>query len=283
MNAMRMLFPGARAKALTLSYDDGVEQDARLIAMLERHGVKGTFNLNSGCFAPEGTVYPAGQVHRRLTENAVSKLYASPMVEVAAHGYTHPFPDAIPSSSMLADTLRDRAALEKLFGRIINGYAYPYGAYNAQTVELLRACGIRYARTVHSTHDFSIPDEFLMWNPTCHHRDAELTSLWDKFAACDARRGARLFYLWGHAYEFEGSDNWNVIESFLQNAAGHEDIWYATNGEICDYTHAFRALVTAVDGAFVHNPTATDVWFAMDGKTCCVKAGETLAMSLQDR
>ena len=69
-----MRFPGGKAKAFTMSYDDGVEQDIRLIDIMEKHGLKGTFNLNSGLFAPEGTVYPAGQIHRRMTAKQMSKI-----------------------------------------------------------------------------------------------------------------------------------------------------------------------------------------------------------------
>jgi len=32
-------FPGGRAKALTLSYDDGVETDIRLIEIMKKHGL----------------------------------------------------------------------------------------------------------------------------------------------------------------------------------------------------------------------------------------------------
>ena len=43
MQQFQMLFPGGKAKALTLSYDDGVEQDLHLIELMKQHGVKGTF------------------------------------------------------------------------------------------------------------------------------------------------------------------------------------------------------------------------------------------------
>ena len=50
-----MRFPDGKAKALTLSYDDGVEQDEHLLEIVLKHGLKGTFNINSGCF-PEADV-----------------------------------------------------------------------------------------------------------------------------------------------------------------------------------------------------------------------------------
>jgi len=90
MREMSLLFPGGLSKALTLSYDDGVEQDARLIGIMNKYGLKGTFNLSGGLFAPEGTVYPEGQIHRRMTKSAAYDLYANSGHEVALHAYTHP-------------------------------------------------------------------------------------------------------------------------------------------------------------------------------------------------
>ena len=58
MGSIFIQFPKGKRKALTLSYDDGVEQDIRLIEIIKQQGLKGTFNLNSGLYAEEGTVYP---------------------------------------------------------------------------------------------------------------------------------------------------------------------------------------------------------------------------------
>ena len=90
MREMSLLFPGGLPKALTLSYDDGVEQDIRLIEIMNRYGLKGTFNLSGGLFAPEGTKYPEGQIHRRMSKSAAYDLYANCGQEVALHAYTHP-------------------------------------------------------------------------------------------------------------------------------------------------------------------------------------------------
>ena len=46
-------FPGGRDRALTFSYDDGVEQDERIIALLKSHRMKGTFNISGDLFWPE--------------------------------------------------------------------------------------------------------------------------------------------------------------------------------------------------------------------------------------
>ena len=45
--------------------------------------------------------------------------------------------------------------------------------------------------------------------------------------------------MWGHSYEFENNNNWVILKNFCKTAGGREDIWYATNIEICDYISAF--------------------------------------------
>ena len=70
----------------------------------------------------------------------------------------------------------------------------------------------------------------------------------------------RLFYVWGHAYELDGEDNWYVVEELSRFMAGHQDqVWFATNGEIMDYVNAYRRLEYSADGKLIYNPSALDV------------------------
>lgn len=45
MNKRFMRFPEGKKKAVTLSYDDCMEEDADLIELLEKYQMKATFNL----------------------------------------------------------------------------------------------------------------------------------------------------------------------------------------------------------------------------------------------
>jgi len=269
-------FPGGLRKALTLSYDDGVEQDIRLMELLDKHGIRCTFNLNSGCWAKEGTVYPKGQVHRRLSASQAAKIYANPNHEVAAHCLTHASLTEISPAEIAHEVLADRENLEAMFGVVIRGLAYPFGTYSDTVVDALKATGVAYARTVVSTNQFSIPNDWLRLHPTCHHAAPNLPQLCDRFLQDSVPFGSQLFYLWGHSYEFESADNWHVIEHFCERMGGHEDIWYATNIEIVDYVNACRSIRTSANGKRLHNPTCIDVWADIDGKRVCIKAGETV-------
>ena len=272
-----MRFPNGLRKALTLSYDDGVEQDRQLIGILDAAGLKCTFNLNSGCFPPEGHVWPEGQIHRRMPASAVQALYKGEH-EVAVHTLTHPDLTQLPLNEMVRELTEDRLNLEKMFGTLVRGAAYPYGTYSDQTVEALRASGLVYCRTVWSSHDFSIPQDWLRLRPTCHHADPELDALCDRFLKENPYANSRLFYLWGHAYEFEAADNWDVIRRFADKMGGRDDIWYATNIAVYDYVDAWRRLRVSADGKTWHNPTATALWAEQNGSVTEIGPGRTVSL-----
>ena len=80
-------YPGGKRKAFNITYDDGVLQDVRFVELMNKYGLKGTFNLSGGLFAPEGTVYPQGQIHRRLTKSAALELYEKEPEKFAALRY----------------------------------------------------------------------------------------------------------------------------------------------------------------------------------------------------
>ena len=176
------------------------------------------------------------------------------------------------------EVLKDRYNLEQLTGELIRGFAYPYGAYNSQIEEILDACGIEYARTVESTGDFYLPEDFLAWHPTCHHEDERLMALAEKFCR-EEKDGPFVFYLWGHSYEFEQKNNWELMENFLKYMAQYkEDIWCATNIEILDYVKAYRELKRSTDGKILMNPNATPLYVAMNGRKYCIHGNEKLEL-----
>ena len=268
-----MRFPDGKAKALTLSYDDGVIFDERLIATMDKHGIKGTFNINSGCYATSDS-------SRRLTRERAIALYKDSPHEVAVHTYTHPWLAPLPQAQMTYEVIEDRRRLEEDFERPIRGMAYPMGSYSDEVVEVLKNCGIVYSRTTVSTEKFNMPSDWLRLPATCHHKNPRLMELADKFLAMEVKDAPQMFYLWGHSYEFNDNDNWYIIEDFCEKTGGKDDIWYATNMEIYEYTEAYKRLIWSIDYSYVTNPTSFDVWVSIrkDGAPATVKipAGEKL-------
>ena len=278
MRERYLRFPGGRKKALTISYDDGVEQDVQLLELMSRYGIKGTFNLNSGEFAPEGTQYPKGQIHRRMSKARCREVFSCDLAEVAVHGYTHPFLTALPKPAMLEEILEDRKCLEAVFHRPVRGMAYPYGAVSDEVTEVLAMAGIAYSRTVESHHRFDLPNNWLRWGATCHHNDPELMALGTRFMDADPNRDPMCFYLWGHSYEFEQRDNWAVADDFFRLTSGDPGVWYATNMEIYEYVTAYERLIYSTDLRWIENPSAISVWIQMDGALAEIPAGSRVSL-----
>ena len=274
----RMRFPGFRAKALTLSYDDGVQTDARLIEIMQKNGLKGTFNINSGLFAKEGTVYPAGQAHRRMSKTEAYALYKDSGMEIATHAYNHPHLESLTTTEITGEIMMDRIDIENETGIITRGHAYPYGTFNDKVVESLKACGMLYARSVSSTFSFKIPEDFLRLQPTCHHKAGNLMELAKNFVELEVIAEPQLFYLWGHSYEFDGDDNWQVIEDFAEYIGNRDDIWYATNTEIFEYIENYKKIITSGDGNLVYNPTSTTLYFNVSGKKYKLEPNQTVSL-----
>lgn len=270
MPRVYMRFPEGKKKALTLSYDDGVKQDARLIEIMRRNGLKGTFNVNSGLY---------GTTANRLTEIQVKELYAESGMEVAIHGLTHTFLSQVTESCCSYQVLKDRENLERLFHKVIRGMAYPNNAYNDKVVACLKSMGIAYARTTISTESFKIPTDWLRLEATCHHKNPRLMELAKKFVEDEVIKESWLFYLWGHSYEFDNNNNWNIIEEFAEYTGNRSDIWYATNIEIYEYVEAYQSLISSVDGSLITNPSAHMVYIEIAGEVYQIMPGETLSVN----
>ena len=269
-----MCWPGFRNKALTLSYDDSVSADRRLIEIMNKNGIKGTFNLNSGLF---------GDIPIRMGYDDVYDTYKECGQEIAVHGAKHYILPYYPDSMKMADILDDKRALEKMFGVIITGMAYSCGNYDQAGREIAESCGIKYARITGSSERFDIPVDFMKIHPTSHHGNPHLMELAKKFveSKCDKwiYKTPELFYLWGHSYEFDREDNWHVIEDFCSYMGGRDDIWYATNGEIYDYVTAFKSLRFSAEGTRVYNPSALDVYIEWGrGKQYLIPSGKTVEL-----
>ena len=257
-------FPGGKYKVLTMSYDDGTKSDRRLVEIFNKYAIKGTFHLNAGVIDGYDS---------KIQFNEIKELYSGH--EVSAHTYTHPTIARCPMPLVIEQILKDRSGLERACGYAVRGLSYPNRSVTSDIVDVLSHCGIEYARTGNSTGGFSMPDNFLLWNPTCHHKE-NIAKLGKEFLSLKKPWYLFMMYVWGHSYEFDNDNNWELIEEFCKMMGGHDDIWYATNIEIVDYMKVAKNLKFTVDMDKVYNPSAIEVWISVDGIVYKINPGETV-------
>ena len=225
-----------KKKAVTFSFDDGVLQDVRLVGILNKYGLKGTFNLNSGAFGMPSTWEVDGRsICRNLLQADVLKtLYEGH--EVAVHTLHHLRLPEQSDEEVIRQVDEDRKNLEQLFGYPVIGMAYPCGGVNndERVAALIREhTPIRYSRTITSTHSFGLQkDKLLRFDPTLHFLDEKTEEIVEKFLALDAEE-PQLLYIWGHSYELDFDESrWTRFEKLCQTLSGKADIFYGTNREV---------------------------------------------------
>ena len=184
----------------------------------------------------------------------------------------------MPGQSVVNEIMEDRKILEKIFGYPVIGLSYPSGSYDEEAVRAFKSCGIVYSRTTKNTLKFLLPENFMEWHPTCHHRDA--LSLCQNFLnSLDSEWTHPLFYIWGHSHEFKTEEDWEYIEKVISLLSGNEKIWYATNIEIYNYIKAQERLQISADETIFYNPSDIAVWVEKDKKQIIkIPAGETVVM-----
>ena len=225
-----------KKKAVTFSFDDGVHQDVRLIEILNKYGLKGTFNLNSAYLGCKGKLERNGRVvgHYKVGPTEVKSVYAGH--EVAVHTLAHPNLTELEEETIVYQVERDRLTLSELAGYEVVGMAYPCGGVNNddRVADIIkRRTGVKYSRTVISTGNFDLQENLYRFNPSVYYTDEKaLFELGEKFINLKTDR-PQIFYIWGHSYEMDAEYiSWEKFEEFCKFISGKSDIFYGTNREV---------------------------------------------------
>lgn len=223
-------------KILTFSYDDGVTQDIRLAELFNKYGMKATFNLNSELLGKQNELIREGKrvSHNKVKPEDVRTVYEGH--EVASHTLTHPLLPSIAEDEIIIEQVeQDRLNLSELCGYEVVGFAYPGGGviYDSRVAKIIREnTGIQYCRTTVSNHSFEPQSDLYEFKPSVYHHGEwdKLFELGEEFLSLKTD-SKKVFYVWGHAYEFDIHDTWDRFEEFLKLMSGKSDILYATNKE----------------------------------------------------
>ena len=228
------MFQGKK-KAITFSYDDGVTQDIRLVEIFNKYDLKATFNLNSMLLGKDGRISsPYGEAsHNKVKREDVPKIYAGH--EVAVHTCTHPLLPSLDEAEIIAQVEDDRRTLEDLVGYPVVGMAYPGGGVNNddRVAEVIRShTAVQYARTTTETRCFDAQSNLYRFHPTVYHLHFDTLFFFaDEFLSQEYTE-PKIYYIWGHSYEFDYQDTWGRFEEFCKRIAHREDVFYGTNRQV---------------------------------------------------
>jgi len=261
---MRKLYPGGKAKAFNITYDDGVVQDIRFVKLLNRYGLKGTFNLNSQLMWEEfAWTHPNGMEVKRLSRERIGNLYDGH--EIASHTLTHPYMHDLPEWEIMRQLGEDRENLQRLFGREVKGFAVPFDYYSDLIARSAELCGFEYARMSEFSLSYKPCTDWYHWKTGVYHIMPELVPFAEGFLHTDEELA--VCQIVGHSYDLDAENLWDTMESICANLARQEDVWACTNLELVRYLKAMASF----DGV---NRSQTDLWFEINGQIRVLHPGE---------
>lgn len=191
-------------------WDDGVDDDIRLVEILRKHGAKASFNLNPGLHLAERQGWYSerwGKRIERLARSELNDVYEG--FTIANHSMSHPWPTRIALDDWRAEVVDARKQLQDWFQQPIHGFVYPFGDHDDATADVVREAGHCYARTTKNvTPCFPVVDP-MKFHADCHFNNE---SFWELFEQAKAS-GCGVFYFWGHSFEICTDAEWAAFDA----------------------------------------------------------------------
>ncbi len=133
---------------ISQSWDDGVVDDIRLLALLRQHYATVTFNLNPILYRSQRTLSWSNGNRSvwRLGRDELAEVYYS--FEIANHSMSHQSLLNLAKKELASEVLDSRLLLQDWFQQPVRGFCYPFGDCNPTVKEAVRAAGHVYARTI---------------------------------------------------------------------------------------------------------------------------------------
>jgi peptidoglycan-N-acetylglucosamine deacetylase len=232
---------------LTTSWDDGHRSDLRLARMLREYGLKATFYIS-----PQNQEFAGRDL---LTPQEIRDIGCD--FEIGAHTLTHRSLPTISEEEAEKEIIGSKTVLEQITGSAVNSFCYPRGDYTKLHVELVKAAGFRYARTV-ARHTFNMNNpytagtslhvynhgfgfdlwrtaRFVRFRPIKTWRCLEWEMLGRAMFDYVLKEGG-IFHIWGHSWEIDKNNDWEHLEDFFRYISAHPKVNYVTNGKLEAYS-----------------------------------------------
>ncbi|MBR1973012.1 MAG: polysaccharide deacetylase family protein [Oscillospiraceae bacterium] len=198
------------ANYFLLSFDDGTIWDRRFVELLNRYGVKCTFNLNSGLEDFVWQYEDRFPIRRQCLAETVAQYRGH---EVASHSLHHHWLNTLTPPQLSREIGEDCKTLKEIFGLEEIGFGVPFTACGEREIKIIRKF-VRYIRLSAFSDSFALPED--PYHIPIHglYNDPDIREKIARFA--ENKLEDSLFVMAGHSYEFEVLDHWEYIEELLK-------------------------------------------------------------------
>jgi peptidoglycan/xylan/chitin deacetylase (PgdA/CDA1 family) len=172
--ASRLVFPTSNDRQRRLTHDQLSEICYTLSRATRDDVIRTILDWSAVGPRPDGTPRP-------LTPEELIRLAAAPGVRIGAHSESHVWLPAQPEDIRRHEIAVSKHRLAEALRRPITSFAYPYGAHDPPTVEMVREAGFEEAVTTDERAVISGMDSLQL--PRCHVGSWDI----DAFAECVRR------------------------------------------------------------------------------------------------
>jgi peptidoglycan/xylan/chitin deacetylase (PgdA/CDA1 family) len=197
---------------ISQSWDDGVVDDIRLVALLRQYCATATFNLNPILYRSQRTFSwsNGNKAVWRLGRDELVDVYSG--FEIANHSMSHPNLLNLSKKELAYEVLDSRLLLQDWFQQPIRGFCYPFDGYNPTVKEVVRAAGHVYARTIIECESILPPTDPYEFKVSCRFNDPAFWALYQRAKSSDG-----VFCFWGHSYELANEAMWVALEEKISS------------------------------------------------------------------
>ena len=205
-------------KIVSLSFDDGTIYDKRFIDLLNKYGLRATFNLNSGL--KDFIWYYEDKPIRRLNLEESKEIYKGH--EVASHSLTHPYFSSLDEKRQIREVEEDILNLEKIFSRKIEGFAFPFIDQTEANIQVVKNnIDFKYIRCSIFTEKILPKDRYHV-GINALYDDKDIYEKLERYKSNILPNS--LFVIAGHSYEFEVKNDWEKIEKLLKYLKENDEL-----------------------------------------------------------
>ena len=205
-------------KIVSLSFDDGTIYDKRFIGLLNKYGLRATFNLNSGL--KDFIWYYEDKPIRRLNLEESKEIYKGH--EVASHSLTHPYFSSLDEKRQIREVEEDILNLEKIFSRKIEGFAFPFIDQTEANIQVVKNnIDLKYIRCSIFTEKILPKDRYHV-GINALYDDKDIYEKLERYKSNILPNS--LFVIAGHSYEFEVKNDWEKIEKLLKYLKENDEL-----------------------------------------------------------
>ena len=157
------------AKPVVITFDDGYENQMQAFDILKQFNMKATFYIINGGQESDWCIGAGRQYHLPsqppggcgdgyLTWDQIRQLDKSGLIDIGGHTVDHENLASLSPSEQQFEIDASKTGIEKEIGHPIYDFAYPYGAYDETTIQLVQAAGYDTAVTTLPSN-YQIPGE----------------------------------------------------------------------------------------------------------------------------